>query len=242
MTLIKGEPLPKYEQVYAELKSRVQQTLQPHQLLPGERELSQEFEVSRVTVRRALMRLADEGLVYRIQGSGTYVSETGMVSKSLHLASFSEDMRERGLTPSAVVLGMDVVAADVDVAGDLRIPPGSPVFHLRRLRLANQVPMALEEVQIPEHLVPGLGREDLRSSLYEIMRGRYNLTIERALQRIRAVVVNEGEAAQLKVAPYSPGLLVHRVGGDKREAPIERATTLYRGDRYEFQFTASRDT
>lgn len=242
MTLARDDTSPKYEQVYSELKARVQQTMQPHEALPGERELGQAFDVSRVTVRRALMRLADDGLVYRIQGSGTYVSETGMVSKSLHLASFSDDMRERGLTPSAVVLGVETVAAEVDVAGDLRIPPGSAVVHLRRLRLANQVPMALEEVHIPEHLVPGLEHEDLRTSLYEIMRTRYGVSIERALQRIRAVVVNQSEADQLNIAPYSPGLLVRRVGGDKREVPIERASTLYRADRYEFQFAASRET
>ena len=99
---------PKYERVVDEIAERAQQ-LAPHDALPSERELMSELGVSRMTIRRAIQVLGRRGLIYQVQGSGTFVADPDVVTKTLRLTSFTEDMVQRGLTPSATVLRTDVV-------------------------------------------------------------------------------------------------------------------------------------
>ncbi|GAA0411843.1 transcriptional regulator NagR [Microbispora corallina] len=232
---------PKYDQVRAQLAERIRTDLRPGDALPSERELMEMFGISRMTVRKALAGLEAEGLVYRIHGSGTYVSETALVSKTLRLTSFSEDMRERGLRPGTRLLEAELVPATADVAQRLRLSPGTQVAHLRRLRLANQTPMALEEVYLPAELVPGLLDHDLSGSLYDVLDAAYGVRAVRARQVVQSTVVDDAQAELLEVPPRSPALIVGRVAVDARGRAVELGTTLYRGDRYAFDVTITRE-
>ncbi|ETK30928.1 GntR family transcriptional regulator [Microbispora sp. ATCC PTA-5024] len=232
---------PKYDQVRARLAERIRTDLRPGDALPSERELMEMFGISRMTVRKALAGLEAEGLVYRIHGSGTYVSETALVSKTLRLTSFSEDMRERGLRPGTRLLEAELVPATADVAQRLRLSPGTQVAHLRRLRLANQTPMALEEVYLPAELVPGLLDHDLSGSLYDVLDAAYGVRAVRARQVVQSTVVDDAQAELLEVPPRSPALIVSRVAVDARGRAVELGTTLYRGDRYAFDVTITRE-
>lgn len=211
----------------------------PHTPLPTEREIAARHAVSRNTVRQALDALESAGSVYRVQGAGTFVASR-VISKSLSLTSFTEDMRARDLRPASQLLAADVVRAGNRLADQLDIAPDAEVVRVARLRLADGSPMCLENVHLPADRVPGLADEDLTGSLYALLSERYRLDIRAAEQIVRAVDLDETESALLGVPPGAAGLRVHRVGLDRRDAPVEATTTTYRADRYDIRFTVRR--
>lgn len=230
---------PKHEVLRRALLDLVEAAA-PHDMLPSERELMQRYGVSRVTVRRAVERLDQEGRIYRVQGAGTFVADRSTSSKSLRLTSFSEDIRERRMVPAGRVLVVEGVHADVTNARDLFVEPGTPLVHLERLRTADGEPMCLENVWLPEALVPGLLEEDSPGSLYERLE-KAGAAPQSAEQTVRATVVDTRQAALLNVPPHFPALHVERVTRDGRGRPVERAVSLYRADRYDFRFTITRE-
>ncbi len=229
---------PKYEVVAAVLEERVR-TMKPHDALPTERDLLEDFHVSRTTVRQAIQLLIRKGLVYNVQGSGTYVSNPAVVSKSLRLTGFSEDMRQRGLEPASTVLEQGTVAASPDLAVKLHVAPGAPLIAIRRLRLADDVPMALENVYLVAAVVD-LQRIDVGSSLYEQLRDE-GVHVTRAAQTIEAVNLDAQQARYLDQAVGAAALRVRRVSFTDRGTAFEHAETIYRGDRYSFDLVVGRD-
>lgn len=229
--------LPKYEALASVLEERVR-TLQPHDTLPTERELMGEFGVSRMTVRQALARLIAQGLVYNVQGSGTYVAHPDVVSKTLRLTSFSEDMRQRGLTPASRVLFTDIGPASVETAGRLGVEPGTDLVMIRRLRLANGTPMALESVEMVAEAADWAG-VDLTGSVYEQLEER-GVRILRAAQNIDAVNLDAQQAQLLDQAVGTAALRVRRVSVSERGQRVEYAETIYRSDRYSFDIVVTR--
>ncbi|QPF74737.1 GntR family transcriptional regulator [Roseateles sp. DAIF2] len=208
--------------------------------LPPERELSERFEVARETLRRTLRELEVEGLLERKQGAGTFVSGQPVL-KQPQLLSFSEEMQERGLTPSSELLSSRRIAAGAKLAQRLKIVPGSPVLELKRLRMANGEPMALETVYLSQALLPGLEPQDLaRGSLYELLERQFGLQIRSASQQIQATVLSEEEAQALDVPPYSPSLLIERLSVSASGEIVEYAKSLYRADRYRFEIQVLR--
>lgn len=235
-----GGPEHKHQTLHADLLALIEQGLAPHSPLPSERELMQRHTVSRMTVRRAMERLVQEGRVYRVQGAGTFVAEPSTISKSLRLTSFSEDIRRRRMVPGSRSLLAERLPADLACARDLFLTPGTPVVHLERLRLADGEPMCLENVWLPEELVPGLVDGDDLASLYDWL-DRAGAAPERADQTIRATVVDVRQAELLGVPAQFPALQVERVTRDVRGRAVERAISLYRADRYDYRLTITRE-
>ncbi|MFC8231066.1 GntR family transcriptional regulator [Streptomyces sp. NPDC057287] len=235
-----AEREPKHEALRTALTALIDGGLAPHEALPSERDLMQRYSVSRMTVRRAVERLTQEGRVYRVQGAGTFVADPATISKSLHLTSFSEDIRSRRMVPDSRLLVLERTEADLECARDLFLAPGTPIVHLERLRTADDEPMCLENVWLPEALVPGLVEHGEPESLYGWLE-RAGAAPETADQTIRATVVASREAALLGVPPQFPALLVERVTRDIRGRAVERAVSLYRADRYDYRLTISRE-
>ncbi|SDB92248.1 transcriptional regulator, GntR family [Sanguibacter gelidistatuariae] len=229
----------KYEAMRAQIAADISSGLKPHEPLPSERKLMATYGVSRMTVRRALALLVDDGLVYSRRGSGTYVADPAMISKSLSLTSFSEDVRERGMTPGARSQQVRRLPAEADVAADLALSPGAPVVHLERVRTADGLPLCIEEVWLPADLVPANFAEGAVTSLYDTL-SDLGIEPEMASQTIRATVVNVEQATQLDVAPHSAAFSVSRTTYAANARPIERAHSLYRADRYDFTFSIHR--
>lgn len=224
-----------------QLKEQLLTLVQQHSggRLPPERELSERFNVARETLRRCLRELEQDGLLERKQGAGTFVSGQPVV-KQLQLMSFSEDMRERGLTPSSEILSAQELGANAKLAQKLKLVPGSPLVELRRLRFANDEPMALETVYLVKARVPELDVERLKTgSLYELLQGA-GIVIRSAVQQVQATVLSEDEADLLEVPPFSPSLLVERLVLSSAGEIIEFARTLYRADRYRFEVNVMR--
>ncbi|MGH3385556.1 MAG: GntR family transcriptional regulator [Nocardioidaceae bacterium] len=212
--------------------------LTPHSKLPTERDLAERFSVSRLTVRRVLDRLEKDGRVYRVQGAGTFVGEP-RISKSVELTSFSEDMRARGLVPGSRRVQVEKAAAGADIGFALGLSPADEVICVQRLRTADDEPMCLERSYLPTALVPDLALQP-GDSLYELLVSRYGVRVVRAEQRIRVTVLDPDDAKMLSTAPFSPAFLVERTGFDGRGRAIERALSLYRGDRYSYDMTIFR--
>ena len=209
--------------------------------LPPERALSERFDVARETLRRGLRALEAEGLLERRQGAGTFVASPPVVKRP-QLHSFSEEMRARGLVPSSRLLSAGSIAAGAKLAQKLELVPGSPLLQIRRLRLANEQPMALETAYLAQSRLPGLDVAELGSaSLYALLEQRCGVQIRSAVQRLHATVLNEDEARLLGVPAFSPSLLIERTTLSARGEIIEFAKSLYRADRYRFELSVVRE-
>jgi GntR family transcriptional regulator len=230
---------PKGEQLRAILEDLIQ-TLRPGDALPSERELAERYDVARMTVRAEITRLAAEGLVERVQGRGTFVAEA-RVAQAAVLSSFTEDMRARGFVPGSRVLGQETVPADQLVAGRLRLDPGTPVLRIRRVRMADGEPMALEEAFLPVDRFGDLASTDLHeASLFEVLEQHFGARFPSADQRVVAVEIVGEDANLLRVAPGRAGLRFHTTLLDEDDQPLSYAWTLYRGDRYEIRLHQER--
>lgn len=224
----------KQERLRRELMQLVEQSVDGTRLLP-ERDLAHQLGVARETLRAAMRRLEDEGLLQRRQGSGTFVVAQAWV-KPFQLRSFSEDMRERGLQPSSRLLSIREVPADAKLAHKLRLSPGASLHEVRRLRLADRMPMALETAYLPAQRLPGFDPQALADqSLYELLARDYGIHMRAAAQQIQATVVTQEEARLLDVAPFSPALLVERAVQSSTGEAIEYGKSLYRADRYRLE-------
>jgi GntR family transcriptional regulator len=229
--LDESSSLPLYQQLQRALRQAIERrVLGPDDALPPERDLATEFSVSRITVRKAIDGLVNEGLLVRRQGSGTFV--IARVEKNFSkLTSFSEDMRARGRTPRSVWLQRSAGTVTPEEALTLRSSPGTPVFRFHRIRFANDAPMSLEYATVLASSLPSL--DAVESSLYEALERAGNRPV-RALQRLRAVLLTGDQAALLQATERDAGLLVERLGFLQDGRAAEFTQSYYRGDTYDF--------
>jgi len=200
--------------------------------IPSERQLGVDFGVSRLTVRAALDELVREGYLVRRRGSGTFVAEP-KVAKGMTISSFSDDMRQRGLTPGSRTLDFRVMPAGARLGRILHVSPSEPILAVKRLRLADGEPMAIELLHVRESLFPGLTATDLEeSSFYDLLERRYDIVIAGGSQTVEPTVTNEEESETLKVPLHSPALLFERVTRTAGDEILEFTSSTYRGDRY----------
>lgn len=204
--------------------------LKPLEALPPERDMAQDFGISRITVRKALDALVADGLLTRRQGAGTFVA--GRVEKQFSkLSSFSEDMAARGRTVRSEWLQQIEGAVTPDEALMLGLSPGSPVYRFHRIRYADELPMALELAIIPGFALESLDVVGL--SLYAALQDA-GMRPVRALQRLRAVSFDAEQAKLLGIEAGAPGLFIERRGFLEDGRAVEATRSWYRGDAYDF--------
>jgi GntR family transcriptional regulator len=200
--------------------------------IPSERQLGVDLGVSRLTVRAALDELVREGYLVRRRGAGTFVAAP-KVAKGIDINSFSDDMRARGMTPASRTLDLRVVPAGARLGRILHVSPAEPVVAVKRLRLADGDPMAIELLHVRQSLVPGMTSADLEeNSFYDLLASRYDLSIVGGSQTIEPTVTNEEESSVLGVPLHSPALLFERVTRSASGDIVEFTSSTYRGDRY----------
>lgn len=229
--LDEASTLPLYQQLQRKLRLAIEnRVLGADDALPPERDLAEELNVSRITVRKAIDGLVEEGLLIRKQGSGTFV--TNRVEKNFaKLTSFSEDMRARGRKPRSVWLDRAAGTVTPGESLTLRSSPGTPVYRFSRIRYADDAPMAIEYATVLADCLPSV--ESVETSLYEALERTGNRPV-RALQRLRAVLLTAEQAQLLKAQEKDAGLLVERVGFLKDGRAVEFSQSYYRGDIYDF--------
>jgi GntR family transcriptional regulator len=208
------------------------ETLEVGDAIPSERLLGADLGVSRLTVRAALDELVREGYLTRRRGAGTFVAEP-KVAKGMTITSFSDDMRQRGLTPGSRTLEFRTIAAGARLGRILHVSPSEPVLSVKRLRLADGEPMAVELLHVRAALFPGLSARDLEeSSFYDLLERRYGIEIVGGTQTVEPTVTSEDESGSLGVPLHSPALLFERVTRAANGDVVEFTSSIYRGDRY----------
>jgi len=234
--IYRNSPLPRYFQLKEIMRERIRSgEWKPGELIPSERELSEKYGISRMTARQAITELVNEGLFYREQGKGTFVSQRKITQQLIHLTGFTEDIRARGQRPGTKVLSATMHPADEETAEKLRINPGTPIFRLQRLRLADDEPLAIELSQISFKGCEGLLEEDLEhNSLYRLLEAKYGLALMEADQELEAGLTGSEEAQLLKISVASPVLFTRRITYSDRNQPIEYAKAVYCGNKYTF--------
>lgn len=233
--------VPLYYQLRDKLRILIDDTLAAGDQIPSENELVARYHVSRNTVRLAIDSLIKEGVVYRVQGKGTFVSPEHMRYDLQRLVSFTEDMRRRGLKPDTHLLGFTQKTPSPTIASHLAISQESETYEIKRLRLADGEPMAVSLAYMPCELIPSLTEDDLLSgSVFKIIEGRLRLKIGYADRILKAASADDSLAELLKVEPGFPLMLVEGATYLDNEMPVEYVIIYYRADRYEFAYRAVR--
>lgn len=232
--LNKKIPIPLYYQLKQHFIERIDRgELKPGEFIPSERELSEQFEISRMTVRQALQELVVEGRLIREKGKGTTIAQPKISQALLKLTSFSEDMLNRGMEPGADVVDVSAKKATSSIQQKLHLSEDDLVLVVTRLRMADDTPMALETTHLPLTRFTGLEDADFNNmSIYEHIKERYNMVASSASQTIEVGLPRSSEIALLQTDQNVPVLLIERVTFDEQGEPIEFVKSVYRGDRY----------
>mgnify|MGYP003384257641 FL=1 len=221
--------------LYVQLQSRVRNAihegiLQAGQFLPPEREIGQRMDVSRVTVRRAIDTLVQEGLLVQRQGAGTFVAKR--LEQPLNfLKSYTEIMAEQGKRPGTRWIDRSMGIATTEEVTALKLEEGDEVVRFNRLRLADEQPMALELATVPRSFIDN--PFTVEDSLYDVLRQQGARPVK-AVQRLRAITIDAERAGHLDVPTDSATLYIERLGMLADDTPVEFTRSYFPGDSYDF--------
>ncbi|WP_395728472.1 GntR family transcriptional regulator [Nakamurella sp.] len=234
--LDRSSPVPLYYQVAQQIEHAINDgQLSPGDRLDNEISLAEQFGLSRPTMRRAIQELVDKGLLVRKRGVGTQVVH-GQISRPVELTSLFDDLAGHHQAPRTDVLANEVVDAPDEAAAMLAVQPGTPVLHLRRLRYAQNEPLAIMENYLPEDLI-AIGEMDLAGrGLYQLMRSK-GVNIRVAKQRIGARTGTPEECTLLGEKRGSPVLTMERAAHDDSGRAVEWGRHAYRASQYSFEVT-----
>lgn len=228
--IVRGAPVSLYYQLKEEFLRRItsKQWL-PGQKIPAEMELCRLYDVSRITVRKAIDELVRSGHLVRQQGRGTFVTNLSVEQHLSKFYSFSEELKSRGIVEHVRVLQFETVAASGSVAAALAVEPAAQVFHLTRLRMVDETPYTLETSHIPVAVCPGLTQAALtEKGLYNAMRA-CGVHPDRVIEKFRATALRNDEAARMGLSVGTPAMHLERVTYFAH-TPVEYCNSIVRGD------------
>jgi GntR family transcriptional regulator len=233
--LDRSSPIPLYFQIAENLKQAITDgTLKPGDRLDNELDLTERLGVSRPTVRQAVQRLVDQGLVVRRRGLGTVVMAPRIL-RSVALTSLYDDLSASGRRPATTVLGVSEIEADDGLAAIFSLPPGAPLLSVDRLRLADGIPLALMHNFLPAGLLKSEPADALeKTGLYEVLRGQ-GIQLQAGEQVIAARKATAHEAKLLAASRGATVLTMTRTTFDQAGQPVEHGSHAYLADRYSFR-------
>ena len=234
----KDNPIPLHYQIKEILQEMIEnEELKPGQSIPTERELCEIQGVSRMTVNKAIMSLVNEGLVYREQGKGTFVSIAKVNREISQLKSFTEQMQENGVVSKTKILSFKVIEATKKYRHELKMPEDeNQIIEIKRLRFSDEQPVAIETAWLPYYLFKGMTRDIIENkSLYQIFREKYGYYPGKAKQTIEPTMLNDYESKLLNQEKSALALIFRRTTYLENETPIEYTKAIYRSDKYKYQ-------
>lgn len=230
---LRSSPVPLYLQIEEDVRSRIRsRELRPLDRVSSEFELADSFGVSRMTARKSLDRLVEEGLLFRRPGKGTFVSQAKIAYSASTQLSFSDAMHALGLEVTTRVLDAGLIHGPAAIARALRAPEGTELALIRRLRLVEKEPAAIHSAFLAPRLAAILS-EDLSGSLNKLMT-RAGGRVSHARDTIEAVAATAEEARLLKVPKGSPLTRIEGIALSAAREPLRYTEALYRGDRFRF--------
>jgi len=245
MQLSNRSPISLYVQLKDLLAQDIRDNkLKPHDQIPSERELCEKHNLSRTTVRQGISLAISEGLLYRIQGKGTFVAEAKIDQGLVRLTGFEETVLGRGLTPSMKVLEAQLMTADVQITSLLGLPFGSDIASFKLLGIANSTPLVIFHYFLPADLgkdAIGLVKSYEKGkgwfSFTRYYREQKNIDLGVARQTFEASVANQDQADLIDIPVGSALFKVTSIIYTRHDKPIELRHAFYRGDRYKFNIS-----
>lgn len=239
------EMLPKYYVLKKSIIDMIEREEIPaNQPIPSERELMNKYGVSRITARKAIDELVNEGYLYRIQGKGTFVKNDEFKQDLFLLTSCTEDIKKMGMVPSKKLIEAKIMLADKKRIRRLQIAEGDKVFMLRRVYYADCEPLNYTTAYLPYKLFPDIEKFDFQTeSIYNLLEKNYAVKIIKATRTLEAVLTDSDEAKYLEVKKGDPvllfrGVTIGIVSG--KEIPIETFKSYYRSDKFKFYINQAR--
>jgi GntR family transcriptional regulator len=237
-------PIPKYLQISAWIKDLIQSgRYEKGANLPSEVELARICQVNRNTLRQAISELKAAGVLRKEKGLGTFVcSEIPLAIKHKlkSISSFSDDLRELGIKEKTRIIKKGAEEAKEQVARKLILGPSGKVVAIRRLRTGDKVPFIYEESYLPHSIFKKILEMDLTGSMYQIINERFNVTLARSEQTIRAVNLKGRIASYLNVPENTAAFFMESLTYDENNIPVELLYSYYRGDKYVFEVELGR--
>lgn len=231
----KKSRIPLYYQLMDIIVKMIEvENLKENDKLPSERELCEQYDVSRSTVRQAIQELEKEGYIYREHGKGTFVSPKKLKQDLLGFYSFTEEMKKMGKKPTSKVLNFKVIKCNEKIAKKMKLEIGDKVYEFTRLRLADNEPMMLETSYVPCNRFLDLTKKELQEKpMYDIFTGKYDASFTRAEEIFQSVLTRRFEAELLKYSEDFPSMMIERITYEK-DVIIEYTKGIVRGDRFKF--------
>jgi GntR family transcriptional regulator len=242
MAVNANSAVPLYYQLQQDLESQISSgSLPPGSRLPSEEDLIEKYGVSRTTVRKAIEELERLEIVEIKRGKGTYVKKFKIIQELTGLTGFVEDMVALGLRPSAKVLETTSVPAPEEAAQQLEIPVGTQVVRIKRVRIADDVPISFDETYLPFEIGNKIVGEDLEVfPIFSLLEEKYETPLSEADYRLAAVSVDSDIALELGIDAGDPILLIERTSYSVDHRPVDYEKLYYRGDKIGFSMRLKR--
>ena len=232
---------PLYMQIKEALRERILSgEFATEERLPSEKELELAHGVSRITVRQALRDLQAEGLIYSIQGKGTFIAKAKASQDVRYLEGFSEAMSAQGYRTSSRVLSLCEATANEAVAAALELAEGAPVVAVRRIRMLDENPISLDESYFPIEIGRELFRLDVTGDIFAVLERDLELSLDRGELEIEAALASASLAAHLEIETGAPVLRIQRLTRTADGRPVDFEYLSYRGDAYQYRIAISR--
>ena len=232
---------PMYMQIKEALKKRILDgDYATHEKLPSESELMKMFGVSRITVRQALRDLHNDGLVFSVQGKGTFVSKPKAVQDMQRLKGFVEAMATQGYETSTLVVHKEFIKPSQEVAQAFDITQSSQVLNVQRIRYLNQEPISVDDSFFPDAIARQLYNRELDQDIFPLLENQLNVSLSYADLRIEASNASVDIAAHLRVEINSPILKITRLVFTNDHQPIDFEHLYFRGDAFQYQLRVNR--
>lgn len=233
--IIFQSPEPLYEQVKkALLKYIDDNNLPPGTLLPSERELSETFRISRLTVRKAIEELATLGIVFKKTGKGTFVAEPKIQQQLLVVTNFTDAISKIGHIPGAKIIEKELVYGEPKICMKMGLSGGARLLYMKRLRFVDNIPISIQSIYLNYDLLPGIEELVENHSLYSLIQERFNIKLSKTKAILESVNADYSCANLLWVKPNSPLFIMSGTVSDSLGRVIELFKCYYRGDRMRF--------
>lgn len=242
VTVDKTSPVPVYVQISDAMRRLIESSPAVAGLaLPPERVLCERYGISRMTLRQALELLDRDGLITSARGRGTFLSGRRVSKQQQEFRGFSQEMEVRGSRPGSRLLSLKSVMPGASAREFFGIPDDAPLWRIERVRLADDVPLALETAHVPVRLCPELDRFNLETgSLYRTLEEQYGIHVAQSVEQIAAAQPDARQRRLLEIPRSTAVLLIERKAYTDDQMPVEMTSAAFRGDLYRAMVRSSR--
>lgn len=231
----------KYQKIKKDIENKINTgEFKSGEKIPSERKLCELYNISRMTARQAVNELVKEGIVYREKGRGTFVSSPNFLQRNVK--SFTDTLRERGFNPSTNIIEFSTVYNLRDISNIMEVPYETKFYKLKRLRLGNELPMALETVYIQKDRCLGLHKYDISKSLYEVLEEHYGYKVENISCDIDACIANNIMMKVFNMKKARALLKITGISYTSNGGKLFYEESYYRPDLYKYRVDIFRRT